>query len=283
MSQNAQLLFMGLPGSGKTTFLAAFWHVLSERMDSTKLQLTKTSGDRSYLNAISREWRDCNQVSRTALGTEEVVILHLTNPSDIEYDLVIPDLSGEVFDQLIADRRISIEYNKMVKESTGIILFVNSDVQKGQQLTHAVRLAASIGGSLEEGVPNSEQAQVWSVEMLPTQIKLVELGQLILEQTEHKIKIALIISAWDLVDHLGSPELYLQKHIPLLHQFLETNDDMIEVAVFGISAQGGDITIPEEKTSLLNLEDAANRIKVRKGDETTNDITKPVAWLLESK
>jgi hypothetical protein len=67
----------------------------------------------------------------------------------------------------------------------------------------------------------------------------------------------------------------------LLQQFLETNHDTFEYSVFGVSAQGGDVTVAEEKQMLLDLEDAVDRIKVRHQHCTHKDITKPLAWLLE--
>jgi len=47
-----------------------------------------------------------------------------------------------------------------------------------------------------------------------------------------------------------------------------------------VSAQGGDITVEAEKQTLLELDDALKRIKVRQEQQTGQDITKPIAWLL---
>lgn len=69
----------------------------------------------------------------------------------------------------------------------------------------------------------------------------------------------------------------------MLRQFLESNDDLLEHTVFGVSAQGGDITVDEQKKALLDLDDALKRIKVVHGTETSQDITKPIAWLLEER
>jgi hypothetical protein len=70
------------------------------------------------------------------------------------------------------------------------------------------------------------------------------------------------------------------RELPLLQQFLEANDDLFECSVFGVSAQGGDITVAAEKQTLLELDDALKRIKVRQEQQTGQDITKPIAWLL---
>lgn len=283
MSQPAQLLFMGLPSSGKTTFLAALWHVLSQRGDKTSLKLSQTTGERTYLNRIEKEWCDCKLVPRTNTQTDEVVVLHLQTMAKGQFDLVIPDLSGEAFEQVLADRRMSLAHKDLVCGARGILLFVNSEIQRGTQISQAAQLVASIGGRMDEAGTNTELATPWSVEKMPTQVKLVELLQMVLDQTGRKLRIALVVSAWDLVDSLGSPEVYLKRSLPLLHQFLEANDDWLEYSVFGVSAQGGDITVAKEKASLLERDDAVDRIKVRIGNESNNDITKPIAWLLENK
>lgn len=284
MSNPANLLFIGLPGSGKTTFLAALWHVLSDRSSATTLRLTKLSGDRTYLNQITKEWRECSQVPRTNLQMEQVVVLHLDGEGFGSFDLSIPDLAGEAFKQQLTDRRMSRHHDAFVQEATGVMLFLHPDVQKGTQLTVARRLEAELSGSQKgDATTASIEANTWSPDMLPTQVKLVELLQFLLERMQRRLRVAVVVSAWDLVDSLGAPHDFVARELPLLHQFLGSNDDLIEHSVFGVSAQGGDITVEAEKQTLLELDDALKRIKVRQDQQTSQDITKPLAWLLRGK
>lgn len=285
MSTPANLLFIGLPGSGKTTFLAALWHVLNDRSSATSLKLTKLSGDRTYLNQITKEWRECSQVLRTNLQTEQVVILHLDGDGFGAFDLSIPDLAGEAFKHQLTDRRMSHRHDAFVQEATGVMLFLHPDVQKGTQLVVARRLEAELSGAHEEDATAASAGvdNAWSPELLPTQVKLVELLQFVLERTQRKLRVAVVVSAWDLVDNLGAPHEFVARELPLLQQFLVTNDDLFEYSVFGVSAQGGDITVAAEKQTLLDLEDALKRIKVRQEQQTSQDITKPIAWLLGNR
>lgn len=282
MRTSANLLFIGLPGSGKTTFLAALWHVLSDGSGATSLKLTKLSGDRTYLNQITKEWRECSQVLRTNLQAEQVVVLHLDGEGFGAFDLSIPDLAGEAFKQQLSDRRMSRRHDAFVQEATGVMLFLHPDVQKGTQLTVARRLEAELPGAHEEAAGVSVD-NTWSPELLPTQAKLVELLQFLLERTQRKLRVAVVVSAWDLVDKFGAPHEFVARELPLLQQFLEVHDDRFEYSVFGVSAQGGDITVAAEKQTLLELDDALKRIKVRQEQQTTQDITKPIAWLLGNR
>ena len=284
MSNPANLLLIGLPGSGKTTFLAALWHVLSDRSSATTLRLTKRSDDRTYLNQLAKEWRLCSQVPRTNLQTDQVVVLHLDGEGFGAFDLSIPDLAGEAFKQQLTDRRMSRHHDVFVQKATGVILFLHPDVQKGMQLTVARRLEAELTGSQNADTTTASiEASTWSPDKLPTQVSLVELLQFLLERTQRRLRVAVVVSAWDLVDHLGAPHDFVARELPLLHQFLGSNDDLIEHSVFGVSAQGGDVTVEAEKQTLLDLEDALQRIKVRQNQQTSQDITKPIAWLLGGK
>ena len=284
MSNPASLLFIGLPGSGKTTFLAALWHVLTDRSGSTRLKLTRLSGDRTYLNQITKEWRECSQVPRTNLQTEQVVVLHLEGDGYGAFDLSIPDLAGEAFRQQLTDRRMSRYHNTLVQDATGVMLFLHPDVQKGTQLTVARGIESTLPGSQAEATTATAAPNAWLPDMIPHQAKIVEILQFLLERKQEKPRGAIVVSAWDLVDNLGvSPHAFIAQQLPLLQQFLETNDDLLEHTVFGVSAQGGDITVESEKQTLLELYDALNRIRVCQGLETCHDITKPIAWLLGSR
>lgn len=257
--------------------------MLEERGSTTNLRLAQTSEDRTYLNQIAKEWRDCSQVLRTNLQLEQIVVLHLEGPGTGGFDLTVPDLSGEAFEQQLTDRRMATHHDEFLQQATGLILFVHPDVHKPTQLTQAIHLEAEIRGTDDTGGSDGSPIVSWSIEKLPTQVKLVELLQFILERVQHRVRVAIVVSAWDLVDRLGAPDEFLSHELPLLRQFLDANDDLLEHAVFGVSAQGGDITDPRAKQVLLELDDALNRIRVSHALVTNNDITRPIAWLLGDK
>lgn len=284
MSNTKNLLFIGLPGSGKTSFLAALWYVLDDQTSTTALKLARLSGDRTYLNQITKEWRDGSQVPRTNLQNEQVVVLHLNGVGFGEFDLSIPDLAGEAFKQQLTDRRMSRHHDRLVQDATGVMLFLHPDVVvKSTQLTTVRQLEATLSGNPTIEAAPAAVPNTWSSDMLPDQVKLVETLQFLLERKQGKLRVAVVVSAWDLVDNMGiPPNDYIAGQLPLLQQFLVANDDLLDHAVFGVSALGGDITDKAERRRILNL-DALKRIMVHQGQETNNDITRPLAWLLGSR
>ena len=285
MSNSTNLLFVGLPQSGKTTYLAALWHVLEDQSSTTRLKRKQNSVDRTYLNQIAEAWRACTPVPRTALQSDDTTVaLHLEGDGFGEFTLTVPDLGGEAFEQQLEHRKMSAAHSALFREANGVLLFVHPDVDKGTRISEQDQIAASIGGATEAPSGANGHAAVpvpWKVEMLPTQAKLVELLQFLLEMVDQRLRVAVVVSAWDLVADVGqTPREYVSGRMPLLRQFLDANDDVFDHAVFGISAQGG--AIPDEKSKLLGL-DSLQRIKVCHENENDHDITKPIAWLLGGK
>lgn len=285
MSSSTSLLFVGLPKSGKTTYLAALWHVLEDQSSATKLKRKQNSVDRSYLNLIAEAWRACTPVPRTTLQTDDTTVtLHLEGDGFGEFTLTVPDLGGEAFEQQIEHRKMSAAHAALFREANGVLLFVHPDSKRGTQISEQDQITASIGGTTEApgGANGHAAAPVpWKVEMLPTQAKLVELLQFLLEIVDQRLRVAVVVSAWDLVAEVGqAPREYVSGRMPLLRQYLDANDDVFDHAVFGISAQGG--AIPDDKSRLLGI-DSLKRIKVCYETENDHDITKPLAWLLGGK
>src|ERR1700680_3001601 len=119
---------IGLPRSGKTTFLAALWHLLNAGEISTKLTLDRLVGDSEHLNAIADSWRRCEEVPRTSIADEAYVSIHVRVPATGDKaSLVFPDLSGESFERQLGTRRCLASYVEGFEGPGGILLFVTAD------------------------------------------------------------------------------------------------------------------------------------------------------------
>lgn len=97
------------------------------------------------------------------------------------------------------------------------------------------------------------------------------------------MRVALMLSAWDQVRAAPfelSPREWLKKEHPLLDQFLAANAEVFPAEVFGVSAQGGDLDKDRER--LLSM-DPIQRLEVVEGEESSHDLTVPLAWLMESQ
>ena len=273
---------IGLPGSGKTTFLAALWHLLDASEVSSKFVLDKLVGDHSHLNAIVEVWRRCEEVPRTSMAAEARVSIHVKEAATGKVAVLhFPDLSGESFELQLSSRSCSAEYVDGFEGSGGILLFVTADrPSDGMPIVDVAPLTP--------GEPIAEQPedhQDWSPQMVSTQVKLVDLLQFFQHQPFQRTvrRIAVVVSAWDVIPASVSlePVQWLKRELPFLYQFLISNPDSFVFQVYGVSAQGGDVKTAQRDELVLNT--PSTRIQCLGPETDPHDLTSPIAWLMSSE
>jgi len=270
---------IGLPRSGKTTFLAALWHLLNAGEVPTKLVLDKLIGDHQHLNTIVEAWRRCEEVPRTSIAAEVSVSIHVHElVTGHRAILTFPDLSGESFERQLATRCCPAAYIESFNGCGGIMLFVTAD--RPHDGMTILDLAPILNGFEESG--RSLRGSEWGPQLVPEQVQLVELLQF-LQQPPFEIRkrrVVVLVSAWDLmVGSQCAPAQWLARELPLLHQFLVTNSDSFESRIYGVSAQGGDVT-GEQRKDLLRMT-PSERICCIGPEPHTDDLTDPIVWLSE--
>jgi hypothetical protein len=273
MSDTREHILIGLPETGKTTFLAALWHVLCSEDIDTALTLSRYHDDHGYLNRIRERWVNAEVQDRTIPSSESKVSMLLTwKDSESELEVCIPDLSGESYESAWSYRKINAERADVIARAEGILLFISPDRVESEVLISATT-------SIIEGLDDNEDADEvatevieWDAHKAPTQIQLVDLLQSVLRLNDTRpLSIGVVVSAWDRVE--------ISRELPLLHQFLLSNDDTLRVAFFGISAQGG--SLPHDADRLREVDQPTERIQVLCDDGQTNsDITTPLRWLM---
>lgn len=284
---NKQLL-VGLPATGKTTFLAALWHVVESEEIPDSLRLERLEGDREYLNSIREEWLTYQEVRRTPRGSAELVYMRLEDPqSRATTDLYLPDLAGEIFEEQWIQRRWDAEFAENTAGATGILLFVHPNEVRDPTTIREVAAIPAVQAIDEDAEAQQEEvALAWRPEDAPTQVQLVDLLQFLTRELagSSPIRLAVIISAWDIVLRQlrgVTPDLWINRRLPLLSQFLSTNPDVFETRIYGISAQGGDLK--RDRDALLDKDIPAHRIIVQHGEATSHDITGPIRWIMEGE
>ena len=310
-NKDKRCLFMGLPSSGKSTFIGALWHVLvSKEIDSLYTIHTEPE-NRTYLNALRDAWiefRSPGRTSGTALSNI-VTVKILEKESKNSFALVFPDASGEFYESQFAYRKLSSEYVEMVKSMNGILIFVNPDFLVSSNLiTDASEILydkffedkAGLLGLRKEAPPQSDNMAgngvtpdveekppyiEWKEKYSQSQVVLIDLLQMIMLSVERPCRIALIVSAWDTIKELPrpysetNPVQWFSQKLPLLKQFLTSNSNIFTYSVFGVSAQGGEYNNKEEN-QIYQISIPAQRIKIQVEDNVEHDITIPIKWVL---
>lgn len=264
---------IGLPASGKTTFLAALWHLLNSGETDTLLTIDRIEGDVTYLSEIVKAWRACVPVPRTSRQKEtERLALHVREvKTDERMVLSFPDLSGETFEHQVQHRACRQTFVDDVNGEGGLVLFVTAN-RRPDGITHD-----DMRGLMPDA-GNKAVPEAWSVKAVPQQSQLLEILQFTQRApfSRRCRRLAVIISAWDVVAD-QQPANWLKKEMPLLWQFLESNPESFEHRIWGISAQGGELS--REVAATLKQKVPSERISCVCVDFDGHDLTVPLVWL----
>jgi hypothetical protein len=256
--------------------LAALWHVIDAGEVETKLVLDKLVGNHAYLNAIVEAWRRCEEVPRTSMAAETRVSIHLRDPSNgKKIVLGFPDLSGESFEEQFAGRSCTADYVEGYQGQGGILLFVNANRPSDGMTLGDIGPIETV-----ESLPRAQLERGWTPKVVPEQVQLVDLLQFLLRPpfVRRLRRIVVIISAWDTVlAPKPTPEQWLAREMPLLHQFISNNRETFELRVYGVSAQGGDVT--GDQRDALVRQTPSRRIHCVGPGARAHDLTAPLVWV----
>lgn len=303
------IVAMGLPESGKTTFLAALWHLLTNKKVPVRLSLEKLAAEEAtYLRAIATRWAQAKKQERTFHSGNKTVKLTLKAESSEVFDLTFPDIAGEAFSQMWEMRECTTAVADALR-GTGVLLFIHVDkIKPPGWIADDAALAEGLGDAPAEadmdaapdvsanapaeapGEGQGDGSVKWKPESSPTQVQLVDMLRC-LQAPPLDVgprKLAVVLSAWDKVEEDAVlPERFLELHLPLLHQYLACGLTAGWAhRIFGVSAQGAEYDDAKgpasaEADRMRDMEIPSQRIKVVVGDAISHDLTEPVNWLLE--
>jgi hypothetical protein len=291
MTENSQgsVVICGLPGSGKTTFLAALWYVVFDKRDPIACLSfeTLTGLDHAHLNAIMRRWLEAKEQIHTEVASGKIVSMNLKDGEGRKVRMTFPDLSGESFQEIWETRECDPKLAELLHGCDGILMFVNADKIKRPI---GVAETTQYTEKLEGDAAAACAAEEWHPKLAPTAVKLVEMLQMFRcgKLQARATRLAVVLSAWDKVEEENvAPEQYLASELPLLDQYLRNGPDRWDLRIYGLSAQGGDFESEEVKNDperdervaeIRALDDASERICLFT-PELSRDLTEPIAWL----
>lgn len=288
-SPESGILLVGLTGTGKTNFLVGLDVVLDNQVDPNGLVHSDHAADRAYLEPLRGQWLRGEHLEHTSRlappPPHQLLVRHPASGTHATFH--IPDLAGETFDAQFTTRSLPQEIGLRIQRATGLILFLHCGDKADHDLLEHPQFMDTEATTEPSEVPSTTPAQSaeWSIEQASKQVKLVELLQFVASLREAPLRVAVAISAWDLVAKAPTgfvpkePSLFLSKQWPLLAQYLESNRDEFPFRVFGVSARGGG-TSAEEIERLVKLVHPRDRVIVVDGEHRSNDLTRPVRWLL---
>ena len=287
------IVLIGGPDTGKTNFIARLWVAL--RTGSGALTVSGTPDQIKYVEGIVRHLHKGSFAPRTDQNLEIdqgsiKIPLGLGEPIEEEIaELVIPDISGEIWKRAVETRELLPERMAQLEDAVGVLLFVR--VLSDLNVDPLDWVNAS--GLMKHQGDDAQLDDAQSDEM-PTQVMLCEFLRFLelklsARTAGRKLRIAVIITAWDLLDNdrsAAGPKAYLEKEYPLFAGRL-ADLDRFDVAVFAMSIVGGDPELDQEfRDKLLDSDfKSVGFIKFDHGGtvEETNDFTFPVAWVIGTR
>ena len=299
-----KLALVGLHGSGKTSYLAALWAIVEQGLVEGALTLHAVPDNSAYLSKISADWLRCKPPEHTPTDGLQHVELDLSDETGRVLTMSAPDLSGETYRDLFVSREMPHYLVDLLAGVSGVLLVIHPDYQgearpiddveaelegldiPDEEETSTAETGGAPAGS-EEPEPLDEEddqerdtASKFTRDSVVAQVKLVDILQAISYHLMRPPKIVVLLSAWDLVESLGkTPPEWLAASLPLLDQYLEGLD---QVAVFGLSAQGGEFEGDFAKELRQRAPvDRPRVISVNGG--ASNDLTVPLRRLLEDE
>ncbi|SEA61928.1 TRAFAC clade GTPase domain-containing protein [Acidovorax soli] len=279
------VVVLGLPSSGKTTYLAALRHLMTANEVDVELRLVHLRGEGTeHLHLLVDRWLRAKAQERTTEVKSRTVTMTLREKTGAEFELHFPDMAGESFQRMWEKRECDPSVAAQLR-SRGVLLFVHANKYKAPTwVVDEVQQNKALGIA-----PEPEQPVPWKPEHSATQVQLVDLLQSLQSAPldAGPRRLAIVLSAWDKAAAEGhAPVTYLDRHFPFLRQYLENGlGEGWTWTVFGVSAQGGeydedDKPPREEAQRMRDVDIPSQRIKVVTEGAESHDLTEPLTWLL---
>lgn len=267
---SSPVALVGMPSTGKSTYLAALYHVLSESLRGAAASLITQPAQRAYLQELRAAWLAGDPMGRTPPDNAEIIELHVAFGQQ-EVLLTVPDIAGETFSNVFLQREADAGVVDVVRNASGLLLFTHPEhVRPRVLISEAKQIATVLGEEL------THEPQDFDPRTIPGEVHLVDLLQWILEVRDGRpqTRLGVIVSAWDLCS-ADNPRKWLNAKMPMLRQYLEGTPSGLTARVFGVCAQGGDYTLEHDVAQRRPYERA---YVVDDDGERTDDLTVPLRW-----
>jgi hypothetical protein len=272
MTMHGTVVMLGLPQTAKSTYLGALWQLIQDDQDASIEELDVT-GDRAYLQGLGERVSALEAVPRTDVDSSEGLALTLRFSGNREFSLTVPDVSGEALRVLVEDRLWHPRLLNALEGAAGLMLFI-----------HPARLQAPLPTTLTaealSGIVDDDDFDTprFSPRRACTAAQLIDaLENVLTTMGGNVIRVAVIVSAWDMVDGTPTPEEWMRHQAPALLSYLE-NAEGVEFQIFGISAQGG--RLPEDRRELLKKGSVRERAFSRDASGAEVPLSRPLEWAL---
>lgn len=245
MDTNNELLIIGPPKSGKTTFLAQLYGRLLARKG--KLRLAEVPGNIEGIKNAYKRLAAGKETEATA-STENLEVSFSVLDGNERFILNCKDYGGEQVRDLVKLLEYDKTWIKRSKESDRWILFIRpSEIESRYDL--------SMKGYAEV----EKQKRTKPISGSSDQSQFIELIQVLLHARGTGMKepistpsLLIALTCWDELNTTDTPKQLLQNKLPLFYQFIRSNWKEHKFKVTGVSAQEFPLTNQENIDKYLD-------------------------------
>jgi hypothetical protein len=281
------IVLLGGPDSGKTNYIGRLWPSFKKRKGV--LRAERLPEDIAYVDGAVAHLMQGSFAPRSDRNLEFgradfSISVRGENGEGSLTELMVPDISGELWTRTVATFEISQEWLEVLNEAEGAVVFVRAHSDQivkpldwvtarnilrldaeydesaagacraGNEFTAAAK-TDTLPGEVKHPVHSEEAENVVELPSepdLPTQVLLCELLRYLNLCLADRVDgerphIAVVVAAWDMLDpkiRAGGPMAYLKKEFPLFAGRL-VDTDRLNVKLFGLSVVGGDLADDE--------------------------------------
>jgi Double-GTPase 1 len=311
MTTTRSVLLVGGPDAGKSNYLGRLWMAL----DSGRGVIAKDGlpSQMEYVRQLADALLRGEFAKHSSHGFFQENIIPVQWPENngtARGQLVVPDCAGELWERIHRLREWDEHWESPVRSLAGCLLFFRADsshhvpaldwsTDEGMlkclsalPVTNDTNPASSPPGFDPTQPTLPTQAVDTAEPKMPTQVVLVDWLQCLrsayvgLHRPIRPLRLSIIVAAWDRVpaeQQAKCPDDYLDACVPLLHDFINSNQQSFDTHVFGVSVVGGDLTDaqPGFKNAYLKGEPYKSGYVVychSRELQKSEDLTIPVAW-----
>lgn len=288
------IVLLGGPDSGKTNYIGRLWPSFKKRRGV--LRAERLPDDITYVDGAVEHLMQGSFAPRSDRNLEVgradfSISVRGANGEGNLTEMMVPDISGELWTRTVATFEISQEWLDVLKEAQGAVVFVRAhsdqivqpldwvtarnvlqlDAEDDESVTGAVTAGGNkpmvaaetdlLPATVEQSLSDEEAGDVVELSSapdLPTQVLLCELLRYLNLYLADRADggrphVAIVVAAWDLLD----PKVRAGGPMEYLRQEFPlfygrlADTGRLDVKLFGLSVVGGDLTDDEEFRNLF--------------------------------
>lgn len=279
--EHRTVALIGLPSTGKTTYLGALWQVIQDACDDSVVEVDVT-GDRAYLQDIGERVASGDEMRRTDVNSVDGLTLTVRFQSGLVSELEVPDLSGETVRMLVEERVWHPNLYDAIAQADAIALFLHPDqVRVPVRRNLFAEMSTAPGASSSDGPPleNADTVE-FTLELACTGAIVTDILEniLTLASPQPQVRLAIVVSAWDLTEGGLTPDEWLSQRLPAIAAWCRTNKWRVSSAVFGVSAIGG--SLPDDRDALLAKGSVSARAYAQASNGRPIALSAPLEWAI---